>query len=116
MSNVNPYFLLQVLMGLSEIDAQLELQAKHYDKIKRKTLYWIVFLGALLAIHGLSFYTILNDGAMFDLMLFISVMLAHCLVFVLDLQYLHFSMVMCKRYRMINKILVHITKPWTTFR
>lgn len=106
----------EVLMGLSEIDAQLELQAKHYDKIKRKTLYWIVFLGALLAIHGLSFYTILNDGAMFDLMLFISVMLAHCLVFVLDLQYLHFSMVMCKRYRMINKILVHITKPWTTFR
>ncbi len=24
-------------------------------------------------------------------------------------------MVLCKRYRLVNKILVHITKPWKTF-
>ena len=49
-------------------------------------------------------------------MLFIAVMMAHSSVYVLDLQFLHFSMVLCKRYRMVNKILVHITKPWKTFR
>ena len=35
----------EVLFGLSETDAQLELQEKHYEKIKRKSLYWIAFLG-----------------------------------------------------------------------
>ncbi len=25
-------------------------------------------------------------------------------------------MVLCKRYRLVNKILVHITRPWKTFR
>ena len=30
----------EVFFGLSEVDAQLELQMKHYAKIKRKTLYW----------------------------------------------------------------------------
>ena len=37
--------LAEVLFGLSETDAQLELQEKHYEKIKRKSLYWIAFLG-----------------------------------------------------------------------
>eukprot|EP00095_Tigriopus_kingsejongensis_P003812 maker-scaffold278_size225338-snap-gene-0.13 protein:Tk03812 transcript:maker-scaffold278_size225338-snap-gene-0.13-mRNA-1 annotation:"gustatory receptor 43a-like" len=106
----------EVLFGLSEIDAQLELKEKHYEKMKRKSLYWIVFLTALLALDGLAFYTMLFDSSKFDLMLFIALILAHCIVFVLDLQYLHFSMVLCKRYRMVNKVLLHITKPWKTFR
>merc|ERR1719215_188 len=42
--------------------------------------------------------------------------MAHATVFVLDLQYLYMIMILCKRYRLCNKILVHITKPWKTFR
>ena len=48
----------EVLFGMSETDAQLELQEKHYDKIKRKSLYWIVFLGILLAGHTVAFYQV----------------------------------------------------------
>ena len=46
----------EVLFGLSETDAQLELQEKHYDKIKRKSLYWIAFMVLLLAGHTVAFY------------------------------------------------------------
>ena len=106
----------EVLFGLSETDAQLELMEKHYEKIKRKTLYWIVFLLILLALHSFAFYTILDDSDTFDLVLFLADILAHMTIFVLDLQFLHFSMVICKRYRFVNKILLHITKPWKTFR
>merc|ERR1712113_874828 len=35
---------------------------------------------------------------------------------VLDLQYIHLCMVLCKRYRMLNKIMAHITQPFKTFR
>ena len=52
----------EVLFGLSEADAQLELQERHYEKIKRKSLYWIVFLGLLLAGHTVAFYQVYTDS------------------------------------------------------
>lgn len=60
--------------------------------------------------------TILYDSDVFDLMLVLSDTVAHTTLFVLDLQFLFFAMVLCKRYRLVNKILTHITKPWKTFR
>ena len=101
---------------MSETDAQLELREKHYEKIKRKSLYWIVFLLVLLTLHSFALYTILTDSNMFDFIFFVADVLAHTIIFVLDLQFLHFAMVLCKRYRLVNKILLHITKPWKTFR
>lgn len=108
--------MAEVLFGLSETDAQLELQEKHYDKIKRKSLYWIAFLGILLAGHAVAFYTVLVDANLFDILILLADVLAHTTIFVLDLQFLHLTMVLCKRYRLVNKILLHITKPWKTFR
>ncbi len=49
----------EILFGLSETDGQLELREKHYEKIKRKSLYWIAFLGILFFLHGLAFYFLL---------------------------------------------------------
>lgn len=106
----------EVLFGMSETDAQLELQEKHYDKIKRKSLYWIVFLGILLAGHTVAFYQLYSDSVGFDILLSLSDTLAHATILVLDLQFLHLVMVLCKRYRLCNKILEHITRPWKTFR
>lgn len=100
----------EVLFGLSETDAQLELQEKHYDKIKRKSMYWIVFLALLLAGHAVAMYQILQDSVGFDILILLSDTMAHSTLFVLDLQYLYMIMVLCKRYRLCNKILVHITK------
>jgi len=106
----------EVLFGLSETDAQLELQEKHYEKIKRKSLYWIAFLGLLLAGHTVAFYQMYTDSVGFDILLSLSDTLAHSTIFVLDLQFLYLVMVLCKRYRTMNKILTHITRPWKTFR
>ena len=100
----------EVLFGLSETDAQLELQEKHYEKIKRKSLYWIVFLVMLLASHAVAFTQTMVDSVGFDILILLSDTMAHATVFVLDLQYLYMIMVLCKRYRLCNKILVHITK------
>jgi len=106
----------EVLFGLSETDAQLELQEKHYDKIKRKSLYWIAFMVLLLAGHTVAFYFLYTDSVGFDILISLSDSLAHATILVLDLQFLYLVMVLCKRYRMLNKILVHITRPWKTFR
>ena len=129
----------EVLFGLSETDAQLELQEKHYEKIKRKSLYWIAFLGInknlqimgkcrtfistfvhsnplilisglLLAGHTVAFYQMYTDSVGFDILLSLSDTLAHSTIFVLDLQFLYLVMVLCKRYRTMNKILTHITR------
>ena len=114
--------MADVLFGLSEADAQLELKEKHYEKIKRKSLYWILFLTCLLAIHGLAFTFMVKDIFAFiddkdpDILLILADVVAHATIFVLDLQFLHLSMVLCKRYRMINKLLLHVAKPWKTFR
>ncbi len=96
----------EVLFGLSETDAQLELREKHYNKIKRKSLYWLAFLLALMGLHGLAFHRLLWDAGAEDWILLAADVLAHATIFVLDLQFLHFSMVLCKRYRLVNKILV----------
>ena len=34
----------EILFGISECDAQLELQERHYVKIRKKSNYWIFFL------------------------------------------------------------------------
>merc|ERR1712141_425577 len=69
----------EVLYKASEVDSQLELKEKHYDKIKRKTLYWVSVELILIAAHVVG-------------------------------------IVLCKRYRMLNKIMAHITQPFKTFR
>jgi hypothetical protein len=114
-----PASVVNFVYYLHPQDAQLELQEKHYEKIKRKSLYWIVFLCLLLAGHAVAFYTVMYDSVGFDILILLSDTLAHATVFVLDLQFLHLVMVLCKRYRLVNKILVHITKvilsiefPW----
>jgi len=89
---------------------------KHYEKIKRKSLYWIIFLLILLAGHAFAFHRLLKDADIEDGAFWIADLLGHAVIYVLDLQFLHFSMVMCKRYRMVNKILVHIAKPWKNYR
>ena len=38
----------EVLFGISECDAQLELQERHYVKIRKKSNYWIAFLVIML--------------------------------------------------------------------
>ena len=40
---------------------QLELYEKHYNKIKRKSMYWIFFLAILLLGHGAAFLFMLRD-------------------------------------------------------
>jgi hypothetical protein len=108
--------MAEILFGLSEADAQLELQEKHYDKLKRKSLYWIVFLLVLLVGHVIAFSTTISNMGFFDILMIIADTLAHTTIFVLDLQFLVLTMFLCKRYRLTNKILAHITKPWKTFR
>lgn len=106
----------EVLFGLSETDAQLELQERHYDKIKKKAIYWIAFMTLLMAGHVAAIVFILKDSFGFDLLLTVSDTAAHSTLFALDLQFIYMIMCLCKRYRLLNKILVHITKPWKTFR
>lgn len=59
----------EVLFGLSETDAQLELQEKHYDKIKRKSLYWIAFMVLLLAGHTVAFYFLYTGKYKYNLVI-----------------------------------------------
>jgi hypothetical protein len=123
--------MADVLFGLSETDAQLELYEKHYNKIKRKSMYWIFFLVVLLLGHGAAFLFLLRDlygfgggevvmssvGDLgFDVLLWLADFMAHGTIFCLDLQFLFLAMVLCKRYRLVNKLLVHVGKPWKTFR
>merc|ERR1719369_2520318 len=51
-----------------------------------------------------------------DLILMACILAANLAIGVLDLQYVHLCMVLCKRYRLLNKIMAHITKPFKTFR
>jgi len=106
----------EVLFGISECDAQLELQERHYVKIRKKSNYWIAFLVIMLAGHTTAFVWILKDSVGFDILIALSDAMAHTTTYVLDLQYLFMIMVLAKRYRLCNKILLHITKPWKTFR
>ena len=58
--SLSEFSFAEILFGLSETDGQLELREKHYEKIKRKSLYWIAFLVILLAAHALAFFFMLE--------------------------------------------------------
>jgi len=105
----------EVLYTTSEVDSQLELKEKHYDKIKRKTLYWVVIEILLIVVHCIGIVFMFEDIKR-DIILLACILAANLAVGVLDLQYVHLCMVLCKRYRMLNKIMAHITKPFKTFR
>ena len=49
---------------------------------------------------------------MFDLVFYICDILAHCVLFALDLQFLYFCMVLCKRYRLVNKVGMTLFRPY----
>ena len=51
-----------------------------------------------------------------DLILLVLILCANMAIGVLDLQYIHMCMVLCKRFRTLNKIIQHIVKPFRTFR
>jgi len=105
----------EVLFTTSEVDSQLELKEKHYEKIKRKTLYWIVVELLLIAMHMVGIVFMFEDIQR-DIILLACILCANLAIGVLDLQYIHMCMVLCKRYRMLNKIIAHITQPFKTFR
>merc|ERR1719500_908101 len=105
----------EVLYKASEVDSQLELKEKHYDKIKRKTLYWVALELLLIGGHVAGVLAMFEDIQR-DLILMACILAANLAVGVLDLQYVHLCMVLCKRYRMLNKIMAHITEPFRTFR
>merc|ERR1711962_663444 len=105
----------EVLYKASEVDSQLELKEKHYDKIKRKTLYWVSVEIILIAAHVVGVVFMFEDIQR-DLILMAVILAANMAIGVLDLQYIHLCMVLCKRYRMLNKIMAHITQPFKTFR
>merc|ERR1711934_68813 len=105
----------EVLYKASEVDSQLELKEKHYDKIKRKTLYWVVVELVLLAAQMTGVVFMFEDISR-DVILLVCIACANMAIAVLDLQYIHMTMVLCKRFRMLNKIMAHITQPFKTFR
>jgi len=105
----------EVLYSISQLDSQLELKEKHYDKIKRKTLYWVVVEIFLLVLHMVGIVFMFEDVSR-DLILLVLILCANMAIGVLDLQYIHMCMVLCKRFRTLNKIIQHIVKPFRTFR
>merc|ERR1719361_941505 len=105
----------EVLYKASQLDSQLELKEKHYDKIKRKTLYWVVVEIFLLVLHMVGIVFMFEDVSR-DLILLVLILCANMAIGVLDLQYIHMCMVLCKRFRTLNKIIQHIVKPFRTFR
>jgi len=105
----------EVLYSISQLDSQLELKEKHYDKIKRKTLYWVVVEIFLLVLHMVGIVFMFEDVSR-DLILVVLILCGNMAIGVLDLQYIHMCMVLCKRFRTLNKIIQHIVKPFRTFR
>merc|ERR1719346_972446 len=105
----------EVLYSVSQLDSQLELKEKHYDKIKRKTLYWVVVEIFLLVLHMVGVVFMFEDIQR-DIILLVCIFCANMAIGVLDLQYIHMCMVVCKRFRTLNKIIEHIIKPFRTFR
>ena len=100
---------------MSQLDSQLELKEKHYDKIKRKTLYWVVAELLLLVLQMTGVVFMFEDISR-DIILLVCILCANMAMAVLDLQYIHMTMVVCKRFRTLNKIIEHIIKPFRTFR
>ena len=50
------------------------------------------------------------------MILLVLILCGNMAIGVLDLQYIHMCMVLCKRFRTLNKIIQHIVKPFRTFR
>jgi len=80
-------------------------------------------LGILLIGHSVAFWFLLQDSfalipgsAATDILLIMADVCAHMVIYALDLQFLHMAMALCKRYRVVNKLLLHVSKPWKTFR
>merc|ERR1712029_1062912 len=105
----------EVLYSVSQLDSQLELKEKHYDKIKRKTLYWVVVEIVLLLMQMVG-VTFMFEDIYRDCILLMCILCSNMAIAVLDLQYIHMCMVLCKRFRTLNKIIEHIIKPFRTFR
>merc|ERR1712029_1016475 len=105
----------EVLYSVSQLDSQLELKEKHYDKIRRKTLYWVVVEIILLVLQMVGVVFMFEDIQR-DIILLVCILCSNMAIAVLDLQYIHMCMVLCKRFRTLNKIIEHIIKPFRTFR
>merc|ERR1712158_333748 len=75
----------EVLYKASEVDSQLELKEKHYDKIKRKTLYWVSVELILIAAHVVGIVFMFEDIQR-DLILMAVILAANLAIGVLDLQ------------------------------
>lgn len=103
------------MFNTAEIDSQLQLKEKHYDKLKNKSIFWIVVEILLVIGHAVPLYFFMDKCGL-DVVLYVCLILATFAVAVLDLQYVHMCMALCKRYRMLNKIISHIIKPFKTFR
>ena len=67
-------------------------------QIKRKTLYWIVVELILIGLHMVGVVFMFEDIQR-DLILLACILCANLAISVLDLQYIHMCMVLCKRYR-----------------
>merc|ERR1712029_825056 len=91
----------EVLYSVSQLDSQLELKEKHYDKIKRKTLYWVVVEIILLVLQMVGVVFMFEDIQR-DIILLVCIFCANMAIGVLDLQYIHMCMVLCKRFRTLR--------------
>merc|ERR1740123_762908 len=80
----------EVLYSVSQLDSQLELKEKHYDKIKRKTLYWVVVELVLLATQMTGVVFMFEDISR-DVILLVCIACANMAIAVLDLQYIHMT-------------------------
>merc|ERR1712241_1055530 len=69
----------------------------------------------LLVLHMVGVVFMFEDVSR-DLILLVLILCANMAIGVLDLQYIHMCMVICKRFRTLNKIIQHIVKPFRTFR
>jgi len=105
----------EMLYTISQVDGQLELKEKHYEKIKTKTTNWISLEIILTASHLVGLIWML-ESIRRDMILYVCFFLGNLPVAVLDIVYSHLCIVLCKRYRMLNKIMAHITTPFRTFR
>merc|ERR1719471_1230414 len=85
------------------------------NQIKRKTLYWVVVEVLMLIIQMVGVVFMFEDIQR-DIILLVCILCANLAIGVLDLQYIHMCMVLCKRFRTLNKLIEHIIKPFRTFR
>merc|ERR1719471_978044 len=68
------------------------------NQIKRKTLYWVVVEVLMLIIQMVGI-TFMFEDIQRDIILLVCIFCANMAIGVLDLQYIHMCMVLCKRFR-----------------